>query len=158
MDILSCSNVQYMTDRACQKVVWQSMTLTVECDIIFQQTFKHCERDSQFDIQKQHKLRASLHTHTHTPTDGIDECSVRIRRSLALLQCASVLWSCWLGGKKCIRPVKNWVVGCWHGYLGWGADLHIAKQMPLPLTISCSSKSKLVLPSWFYLSGTSSPG
>jgi len=23
----------------------------------------------------------------------------------------SVLWCCWLGGKKGIRPVKNWVVG-----------------------------------------------
>jgi len=29
----------------------------------------------------------------------------------------SVLWHCWLGGKKGIRPVKNWVVGCWHGCL-----------------------------------------
>jgi len=29
----------------------------------------------------------------------------------------SVLWRCWLGGRKGIRPVKNWVVGCWHGYL-----------------------------------------
>ena len=29
----------------------------------------------------------------------------------------SVLWHCWLGGRKGIRPVKNWVVGCWHGYL-----------------------------------------
>ena len=46
---------------------------------------------------------------------------------------------------------KNWVVGCWCGYLGWGADLHMAQQMPLPLTISCSNsnKSRLVLPSWF---------
>ena len=60
-----------------------------------------------------------------------------------------VLWCCWLGGRKGIRPVKNWVVGCWRGYLGWGADLHIAQQMPLPLTISCSSKSRLVLLSWF---------
>jgi len=34
---------------------------------------------------------------------------------------------------------KNWVVGCWRGCLGWGTDLHIAQQMPLPLTISCSS-------------------
>ena len=34
--------------------------------------------------------------------------------------------------------------------------LHIAQQMPLPLTISCSSKSRL--DSWFYLSGTCSPG
>ena len=24
----------------------------------------------------------------------------------------SVLWRCWLGGRKGIRPVKNWVVGC----------------------------------------------
>ena len=33
--------------------------------------------------------------------------------------------------------------------LRWGADLHMAQQMPLPLTVSCSSKSRLVLPSWF---------
>jgi len=29
----------------------------------------------------------------------------------------SVLWCCWLGGRKGIRPVTNWVVWCWHGYL-----------------------------------------
>jgi len=34
----------------------------------------------------------------------------------------SVLWHCRLGGRKGIWPVKNWVVGCWHGCLGWGAD------------------------------------
>jgi len=28
----------------------------------------------------------------------------------------SVLWRCWLGGRKGIQPV-NWVVGCWHGYV-----------------------------------------
>ena len=49
-----------------------------------------------------------------------------------------------------------WLVGCWRGCLGWGADLHIAKQMPLPLTIYCSSKSRLVLtflvlPFWYLL-------
>ena len=27
------------------------------------------------------------------------------------------LWHCWLGGRKGIWPVKNWAVGCWHGYL-----------------------------------------
>ena len=31
--------------------------------------------------------------------------------------------------------------------LGQGADLHMAQQMPLPLTISCSN------PDWFYLPG-----
>jgi len=68
----------------------------------------------------------------------------------------SVLWRCWLGGRKGIRPVKSWVVGCWRGCLGWGADLHIAQRMPLPLTISCSGESRLVLtflvlPVWYLL-------
>ena len=50
----------------------------------------------------------------------------------------SVLWRCWLGGRKGIRPVKNWVVRfgvviC----LEQDADLHMAQLMPLPLTVSC---------------------
>ena len=32
--------------------------------------------------------------------------------------------------------------------LSQGADLHMAQLMPLPLTVSCSGKSRLVLPSW----------
>jgi len=36
-------------------------------------------------------------------------------------------------------------------YLGQGADLHMAQLMPLPLTISCSSKSRLVLSFWCWL-------
>jgi len=35
-----------------------------------------------------------------------------------------------------------------------GADLHMAKLMPLPLTVSCFSKIHI----GFYLSDTSSPG
>ena len=31
------------------------------------------------------------------------------------------------------------------------ADLHTARLMPLPLTVSCSSKSRLVLPFWYRL-------
>jgi len=42
--------------------------------------------------------------------------------------------------------------------LGQGADLHMAQLTPLPLTISCFRKSRLVLPSWLYFSGASSPG
>ena len=54
----------------------------------------------------------------------------------------SVLWCCWLGGRKGIQPVKNWVTGCWHSYLSGAryADLHMAQRMPLPLTVSCFSK------------------
>ena len=33
-----------------------------------------------------------------------------------------------------------------------GADLHMAKLIPLPLTVSCCSKSGLVLPFWYHLS------
>ena len=52
----------------------------------------------------------------------------------------SVLWCCWLGGKKGIRPVKNRAVGCWCGIcLERGADLHMAQLMPLTLTVSCCS-------------------
>ena len=48
---------------------------------------------------------------------------------------------CWLGGRKGIWPLKTewWDVGvviC----LGWGADLHMAQLMPLPLIVSCFSK------------------
>ena len=65
----------------------------------------------------------------------------------------SVLWCCWLGGRKGIRPVKilEWwgagVVIC----LQRDVDLHMAQLMPLPLTVSCSVKSRLVLPFWYQL-------
>ena len=81
----------------------------------------------------------------------------------------SVLWRCWLGGRKSIRPVKNWAVGCWRGYalevflndmryinprftylltylltcLERDAGLHMAQLMPLPLTDSCFSKIQI---------------
>jgi len=29
----------------------------------------------------------------------------------------SVLWHCWFGVRKSIRPVINWGMRCWHGYL-----------------------------------------
>jgi len=53
----------------------------------------------------------------------------------------SVLWCCWLGSRKGFRAVKNWVVGCWHGYLsGARCRLAMAQRIPLPLTVSCFSK------------------
>ena len=55
-----------------------------------------------------------------------------------------MLWRCWLGGRKCIQPVKTewWGAGmviC----LEQGADLHMAQLMPLPLTVSCFSKIQI---------------
>ena len=64
----------------------------------------------------------------------------------------SVLWRCWLDGRKGIWPVKIgwWGVGvviC----LEQCADLHMAQLMPLPLTVSCFSKTRFVLPFWYRL-------
>jgi len=58
----------------------------------------------------------------------------------------SVLWRCWLGG---------WLSGGVLICLWRGADLHMAQLMPLPLTISCYSKSSLAL---LVLAHPGSPG
>ena len=64
-----------------------------------------------------------------------------------------MLWHCWLGCRKGIRPVKNWVVGCWHGYLS-GARWRVA-YVPADATAThrlfASVKSRLVLPLWYRL-------
>jgi len=35
----------------------------------------------------------------------------------SVLWLPSMLWCCCMGSRKGIQPVKNWVVGCWRGYL-----------------------------------------
>jgi len=60
---------------------------------------------------------------------------------MILMFMPSMLWRCWLGGRKGIQPVKKtkwWVAGviC----LERGADLHMAQLRPLPLTVSCFNK------------------
>ena len=68
-------------------------------------------------------------------------CWLVLRR----MEMPSVLWHCWLGGRKGIRPVKNWAVGCWRGCLSGVRCilLHVAQLMPLPLTVSCFSKIQI---------------
>jgi len=54
---------------------------------------------------------------------------VLIRMSTNVMYCMrmmpSVLRRCWLGGRKGIRPVRNWVVRCWRGCLS-GAMCRLA--------------------------------
>jgi len=71
-------------------------------------------------------------------------CYYLLLHFMLCLLSSSVLWRCWLGGKKGIRPVKTewWsagVVVC----LEWGADLYMAQLIPLPLTVSCFSKIQI---------------
>ena len=41
-----------------------------------------------------------------------------IQHNITISGWPSVIWHCWLSGRKGIQPVKkNRVVGCWHGYL-----------------------------------------
>jgi len=65
------------------------------------------------------------------------------------LQCFDAVG--WVAGRASgLYKTEWWDVGmvmC----LGQGADLHMAQLMPLPLTISCSTKSRLVLPFWYRL-------
>ena len=57
----------------------------------------------------------------------------------------SVLRRCWLGGRKGIRPVKKLSGGvlAWLSVWRRDADLREAQLMPLPLTVSCSSKIQI---------------
>jgi len=65
---------------------------------------------------------------------------------------------CWLGVRKSIRPVKNWVIGCWCGYVS-AARCRLFAYRPSDATAShpktpsslASFKSRLVLPSWYRL-------
>jgi len=74
-------------------------------------------------------FEADTHTHTHI--------------------CFMALWT--------LSGITEWwgagMVIC----LMQGADLHMVQLMPLPLTVSCSSKSRLVLPEWFCFSGAGLP-
>jgi len=47
----------------------------------------------------------------------------------------SVLWCCWLGVRKSIRPRKNWVMRCWCGYLS-GARCRLFAYGPADATAS----------------------
>jgi len=63
----------------------------------------------------------------------------------------SVLWHCWLGVRKNIRPVKHWVMRCWHGYLPGARCRWFACGLDDATTTASSLgslKSRLVEPFW----------
>ena len=63
----------------------------------------------------------------------------------------SVLWHCWLGVRKRIWPVKNWVIRWWHGYLA-GVRCKWFEYGPADATaICCFIKIQLVWPFWCWL-------
>ena len=65
------------------------------------------------------QFQLSIYTaHNHrTATNGWLEHPACKKISLPVMSRSlpSVLWHCWLGIRKSIRPVKNWMMRCWHG-------------------------------------------
>jgi len=61
-----------------------------------------------------------------------------------------MLWHCWLGSRKGIRSVKNWVVGCWCGYRS-GVRCKLDGWCHCYSLSLASVKSRLVLPFWYRL-------
>jgi len=53
-------------------------------------------------------------------------------------------------GHPACKKTERWGAGV-VVYLEQGADLHMAQLMPLPLTVSCFTKTRLVLPFWYRL-------
>jgi len=65
-----------------------------------------------------HIITTTVHCHQPKPTTyEYNHCLPFYHFFSFLHYRPSVLWHSWSGGRKGIRPVKNWVVGCWHGYL-----------------------------------------
>jgi len=126
------SSVVYLSDRFSAQVV------EVHVVQLFANTmslYRKCTQISRFIIIHSHKIFFKHAGCRVCLLNNTNKCP----RSMP-----SVLWRCWLGGTKGIRPVKNewWGAGmviC----LERGADLHMAQWMPLPLTVSCFSKIQI---------------
>jgi len=98
------------------------------------------------------------HTHIHREVDKRNQFSFVCTSFNIYLQCfdaviPSVLWRCWLGGRKGIRPVKK-LSG---GLLAWLSVWSEVQTCILPSWCHCHSlslalvKSRLVLPFWYRL-------
>ena len=74
-------------------------------------------------------VRKCRHTHKCSLTLTVESLACKTMLGLSSWVCCpvlpSVLWHYWLGGRKGIQPVKNWVVWCWCGYLS-GARCRLA--------------------------------
>jgi len=117
------------------------------------QTTWRYEQNVSFPVHTSHLccapvLHSCTHTHTHNHFTALFDF---VQDYPDDLQCFNAVG--WAAG----RASSLWKTELWDAdvvmCLGQSADLHMAQLMLLPLTISCSSKSRLVIPSWFYLSG-----
>jgi len=57
--------------------------------------------------------------------------------------CPSVLWHCWLGDRKGIRPVKSWVLVCWWWRFDWSFACITASVVTTTSIILSSYNSRM---------------
>ena len=106
----------------------------------------------QSDIRQDEQC-CELHTDLlfENVTSHYDACA--LLSCVCVFNLPSVLWHCWLGVRKGIRPVKIWLLRCWHGYLleQSANSLHMVQLMPLPPHHVCFSKIQNGLSFWYRL-------
>ena len=72
--------------------------------------------NTYYRTKHSHLTSAMKISHLLTFSDATNN-SGNCRRMKRLRLLPSVLWHCWLDVRKSIRPLKNWVMRCWHGHL-----------------------------------------
>ena len=123
---------RYQSTVACvhQHGIWRQMRAVSHCQLM--QEAEHrlglfIVMSGTRRVQLPALLLMSRHRSLANPAIAQSHAASNCMQLTAVYKVAvpSVLWRCWLGGRKGIRPVKNWVVGCWHGYLS-GARFRLA--------------------------------
>jgi len=97
-------------------------TRVYKCIRLVHNTTKHTKLWSSLLSSGQLSLliqggRNQLHPQRHIFQFTMSMQLFKIKMKWISTKLPSVLWRCWLGGRKGIRPVKNWMVVCWRGYL-----------------------------------------
>ena len=94
---------------------------------------------------------AAYHLHIKLWLLHLTDCPV-LNPQLLIIRPPSVLWRWWLGGRKGIQPVKNRVVGCWHGFVCSEMQTCIRPSWCHCHSLYLASvKSRLLLPFWYWL-------
>jgi len=145
-----CSHISKTTRPHCVKfyvhVDCGSFLLWSNCDLRYIMYFQFCGWHHVFT--QWCVLLHIMHIPKRRQHNGL-KYYIDSKQILILLNYKNRLWCCWLGGRKGIWPVKNWLVGCWHGYPS-GARCIFAYGPADATAISWFSKIQI----GFYLSST----
>jgi len=110
------------------KIEWWGVVICLErgADSCTQSNWCHCHPKTQSSLASfKSRLVLPFWNQVVLEKRPLGGCSIS---RVVYIPSPSVLWRCWLGGRKGIRPVKTFsggLVGYWHGYLS-GARCRLA--------------------------------